>query len=789
MQGLQAEILRNDQAIAAGQLACEANQRLAKVVETEKQKTQLFEEQVVSLRHSEATLTSRVTLLEQERDELRNVVEARQAELRESEQKIAKLEAQLSTITENLRTSSAAAHGYKRQHLKEILNFCKYRADALGHLAILRKHTQKITDDSNSKAQECSGLRQDVAELQTQLDFEQTKTNQLKAEISQYDRDINIIKQEKNDAIEKEGRTRESLQAAGNSNQELLNENLQLSTEIEGARKDLLASKITEEQLTLECYKLQKQVNALHDAKSASDAQLHQVQHDIQFRLQQAETDYTASLDDLNTRLKLSEHAREELQAALRQMETRHKEQIENHEEKVNAQFDELVAQSQQEREKLKVEHMQELERCERDAEARVTGVRLGAQRLFNEALQSKAEKAAETEGRFKDVEMSTARILVPGIQQSEQNALPSSQKSQTGRTRKKVDRQTDLVTVIASSSHRRFGSAGSQSIIDENTFAGHHREDSENSRGYRGQENENRLESQVLLQIQEEQCSVLDPPAENIAETQDFQYGQGVAAQFDIIQSQIMASDNVEGDDLTDLSTIPSEDLSEMLMDIRPDSRQHPCNPKHAFSTSNELQTPVQLHHDSTPEAHSTSSRGRPKSRANTATRIVPLTHQDGPRQHTNADQGDDQMSHTRAEQSLSQRNSTSLDSMHSNTVVSDRTDHHRSGHKTESDQKRKAPGNDNDSGSSKRLCTSAQALAQHPSSISKSYAPYLPPSTHTAAQNTSNPTPASVTGRRSNYRQSSVAGSRSATPRLSSTRNTRSKGIWNVLWNCSRG
>lgn len=221
------------------------------------------------------------------------------------------------------------------------------------------------------------------------------------------------------------------------------------------------------------------------------------------------------------------------------------------------------------------------------------------------------------------------------------------------------------------------------------------------------------------------------------------------------------------------------SEDLSEMLMDIHPRSQQHRRTPKQVSSPEDELRTPRQSAQDKTPDAHLTNSRGRPKSRANTASRMIPLPQQDGQRQRMQADQGHGQVSHTRAERSFREDNNDSPDFMHPNNVVSKRTYGHRSGHDTDSGQKRKSPGSVDDSGSFKKLRTSAQAFAQRPSSISKNYAPYTPPPTNAPAQNSSNPSPASVTGRRSSYRQSSGAGSRGDVPRLSSTRNTRSKGV----------
>ncbi|KAJ4407979.1 hypothetical protein N0V91_003645 [Didymella pomorum] len=593
IQGLQAEILGNNQAIAEDNLAREVNQRLATDMDTEKQKNRQLEEQAASLQHSEATLKSRITSLEQEMGELRNSIEAQQAEPCESEKKIAELEVQLSTMTEDLRKSSAVVEGHERLYLEEELKFCKYRADALAHLANLKKYIWQITDDDKAKARECSALMQDVTKLRAQLDFEKTKTGQLTAEVSQYNGDMIIINQEKNDAIEEEGRTRETLQFAEDTNRELQLENEKLSTVIQEVRKDLVASKSAEQKLTSKCTGLRNQVNALQDAKVAGDRQLRQEQHDSQTQLQQAETNKIASLADLRSSLKLSEDARKELQAKLRQKEAAHKEQIEHHQQTTNTKFEDLAAQSHQKQEKLKAKLRQEMEKCEQDAEARVADTRRETKRLVNEAETRKAEMAAEAERRLKEAGISATRILVPNTQQSEQNGTPSSQQSHSERTRKKVDRQTNSVTVVASSSRRPLGSAQGHSFLNSAAISDRRQEGSENEMGYFEQEYESRFGSQVLSQHQETQPSILDSGVETVPETQHFEYDQGVAAQLKILESQVIASDNADQENLTDLSTIPSEDLSEMLMDIHPRSQQHRHTPKHASSSSREFGTP----------------------------------------------------------------------------------------------------------------------------------------------------------------------------------------------------
>jgi hypothetical protein len=776
IQGLQAEILQNDQAIADSQLDREANELLITEMETEKQNNQRLEEQATSLRHSEATLKSRITDLELGRDDPRTVVQEHQAQSRKHEQRIAELEAQLDKVNKDLYESHTVAKGHERQHLKEALNFCRYRTDALVHLANLSERVRQITGENATKNRECDALKQDAAKLRAQLESEQTKASQLTAKIAWNNSAMRIIEQEKNDAIKKEGSTRDSLRSAEDSKLELETENRNLSTEIKTARTELHASRDSEQRLISQCSELQKQIKALEDGKSASDEQLRQEQHDSATQLQQAKMDYTASIDDLRSDLTLSEDARKELQAKLRQMETGHKEQIEHHGQKFNAKFDSLVAQSQREQEELKTKHKQEMESCKQDAEARIAMAFLEAQRRVDEDDNRVDENKLETERRPRAAGLSTYNNLVPNTQQSEQNSVLSSQESVPGRTRKRVDRQTNSVTVVIASSNIQLNNTESESAVNGAAFYNRRREGSENQVGYFEQEYESGFGSRVPPQDRESQLSVLDPETEVVPETQSFEYGQGAAAQFQIIESQVGADDNTDHeDDLTDLSTMLSEDLSEMLMDTHPASRQHSHTPTRTSSPNGELRTPGQSVHDMASDTHSTDSLGRPKSRANTASRMMPLP-QDVQRQRARADESTRQLSHTRAERN---DNDDTPDSMHSNDAAAKRIKGRRSGHDAGSGHKRKAAGSRDDNGSFKRLRTSAQALAQRSSSISKSYAPYTPSPTIFPAQDNSNPSPASVISCRSSYRKSSAAGSQGGAPRLSSTRNTRSKSM----------
>ncbi|KAF2624602.1 hypothetical protein BU25DRAFT_461123 [Macroventuria anomochaeta] len=771
IQGLQTEILRHDQAIADGQLAYETNQWLRTELDTQKQDHQRLEEQASLLRQSEVALKTRVTQLENERDELQATVRGHETQPREAELKVMQLQDQLSRTENDLLLANDTAKQQERLRLEQEREFCNYRVDAVVHLTGRRKQIQEMTDQGQAKDRECNALQQDAANLKIKLESAQSHNDQLAIEVSQYKSTIETLRQETNKATEKEGAARALLQSAEEIKLQLEAENEQLSATIEQVRISLRESKSSETRLIAQRFDLRRQLGELQDAKSASDEQLQQAQHDMAARLQRAEIDHTTELENLQSRLNLSENARKESQAKLRQTEAAHKHQIECHEQKFNARFEDLASQSQQEQEKLKAQHSQEMQICAQEVNTMI------------------AEMELETEKRQKEAGTLTSKTLVPNTQQSIEHGGPStsSQQLRTGKIRK-ADGQINSVVEVVPSSNRRLNTDESESVTDRLSSTHNRREGPENQAGYFEEEYQNRFGPQAPLHDQRTQLSLVDPNAEVVPETQEFEYAQGVAAQFEMIESQVSVGDNLDQEEtLTDLSTMPSEDLSEMLLDIRPTPGRDRVTLRHSSSPKDTIQTPGRPVHESTSDTSSTHSQGRPKSRANTASRMMPLPAQDMQRQSIQAHGSSQHLVHAQADRSLRADND-SPDFMHANNAASKRTYAQRASVQDvtrTSDtppppppppQKRKSASGVED-GPFKKLRTPAQSFAQRPASISKSYAPYTPARTGAVTYADVNPSPSSATGRRSSNRQSSMAGSQTGTPRLSSTRNTRSK------------
>ncbi|KAF1359245.1 hypothetical protein EJ07DRAFT_178857 [Lizonia empirigonia] len=95
------------------------------------------------------------------------------------------------------------------------------------------------------------------------------------------------------------------------------------------------------------------------------------------------------------------------------------------------------------------------------------------------------------------------------------------------------------------------------------------HCEDSNQQSGYFEEEYRNRFGTQAPLQEHKTSHSLVDLAAEIVPETQEFENTKGSAMQFDMIESQVsLASDFNHQQTPSELSTISSEDLSEMLLD-----------------------------------------------------------------------------------------------------------------------------------------------------------------------------------------------------------------------------
>lgn len=165
----------------------------------------------------------------------------------------------------------------------------------------------------------------------------------------------------------------------------------------------------------------------------------------------------------------------------------------------------------------------------------------------------------------------------------------------------------------------------------------------------------------------------------------------------------------------------------------------------------------------------------------------MMPLPASDIQRQCIQAHDGNQHLMYARSDRSFKAEHNRSPEFMQEKDAAPKCTYAHRTSASGDAradgidpGRKRSAPSSLAEQGGPfKKLRTSAQSYTQRPTCIPKSHAPYTPASTAAMSRPDVDPSPSNATGRRSSNRQLSFAGSQAGTPRLSSTRNTRSKSM----------
>lgn len=705
-QSLRAELLRHKQVTVDDEQAQRNNQLLELDLNSQRRENRQKKEQINMLTAVEETLKVRVAEVEGEIAALRLSLCNHQKQSRESELKMIQLQEKLAHALNDLQASNETIERHECLSLEQKRDFSKYRTESISHLSRLNCHLNHSSIQSQAQEREYVASQQLASTLKTKLESAESKTEEMTLEITQYKSDVKMLRQEHQSMMENEGRARALLESAQEMNLRLEEEKRGLSAEIDGYRLSLLESKGIEEDFCAERIDLQRQLAELHDLARSKEKQLQQTELDMGDRLQQAQAEYTNKLDGLQSRLTLSENARKESQAKLRQADEAQKHQLKCHEQKCKEKLDSLVAEADRQRERLKAEHLLEMERCRQDASTTVT------------------EMIQKTQTRLVAAELAKPEVVVPNTQRSSQSD-DSSELSQRGKDPKKVGRQ---------SAHL-------------------YPDGNDKSTGYFEEEYENRYGSEVQNNAQETQHLVREPETEVVPETQELECARGGAANFGMTSPQLPAIDSHDHEEAaTELSNMPSEDLSEMLLDLQSGSERAEANSRKLPSSRAAVRTPVQSARDTASDGTSSNSLDRLKSRANTASRMVPLPHQDMQQQHV---QADGRVRHVRSGRNINADHIDTADSSHSS-------------------HKRKSVGSIHGYSSFKKPRTSIQSNLQRPLSTSKSYKSYTP---DVDAQTNAHVNPSCATSRRLSNRQASISGSQSGSPRLSSTRNTRSK------------
>lgn len=739
---------------------------------TQKQIHQKLENQVNELRQSEQSLTSNIAQVKKERDELQAAIHERDNQPCQSDLQVMRLQDTLNEVEQSLLLAIDRTEQIERLRLEQERNYCEYRSSAQAHLTSLQEQMSTMTDQLQAGVCERRALQEEVVDLKRSLESVQADYDRLVTEVSQRESTIDTLRQERDRLEEKYGVSKSSLHSAGEKMRALEDARIELTASFIEASTSLRDSQCAETAMAKKYAGLQEELAQLERADDTRTDQLQQLQLDAAIKLQQEKQKHSTEIEDLESRLRHSENARKESEVKVRQMEAAHGQQLECLERKTQARFNYLGHESQQERDKLNAKYLQELQQ-------------------FQERANGKVE---ELERRLGELRSSTSKTLVPNSPPGASQDLISiaSQPSQILRTRKKVDRQKNSVVAVAPSSSQR-GTDEHGTTVEGPDLARNHCEDWNQQSEYFEEEYRNSFGTQAPLQEHTTSHSLVDLAAGIVPETQEFEKTKGSAIRFDTIESQAsIASDFNHQQMPSELSTLSSEDLSEMLLDVEA-TRGGGRDSQHCPSPKNRMQMPGRLGDDPASDAPSSSSQGRPKSRANTASRMMPLPAHDFRQQSKQVHDGTQGSIDAHPNCTLRADKNTSPDALDPNKAASKPTCEQRASVRdgtltgdADSGQKRKAVCGPDQYGLSKKLRTPAQSSTQRPSSTLGNHAQCAPAPSVAISYPGINPSPSRATGRRSSNRLSSIAGSQGSTLWLSSTRNTRSKSMSTHVRSC---
>ncbi|KAF2995381.1 hypothetical protein E8E13_003993 [Curvularia kusanoi] len=759
IQGLQEEILQHLQVVTDDNKARETVRSLRLELDAQTVQNKQLEQQIDTSHRADTSSRSKITQLEKRNEELQALSQKQHDMRQQSELAVMQLQGQLSKRTEAISLADNSTKQQKRLLREQKLEFRKYRSAVLLKVDELTETLEQLTTSLQNKDRECANLLRNMTKLKSKLDSTEMKRNKASCDLSLYKMSNGMLRQKNKDMTEAAGRTQDLLGLADQSNKQLEMERDRLTAEAEKLRESLRNSQYVETQLNIKGQTLLEQIHELQTANAASNESFQEDRDNMDARLQQMNVTHSAEIEELQSKLNLSEKAQEELKKELQQAEATSKQRAEQILQKTKEKWDDLVKYSRQDAEsrveKLMQEHEKERERlideckedmqtCERDAESKMAACRQDADLRIENIRQ-------ETEKQLRAAEIPPSKTLDPDSQQSESaiEMFSASQDLRTAKTRKKVDRHSNSAMNIKHS-HRQVVSRDGGSIIG--TLDHHESGRDSTEDGFFEEEFESRFGTQASIQDQDAQSSLsgnenmLVPETQNfecaieriandVPDTQDF---EGTFGACEVVPE----TQNVEPqqDTGTELSSISSEELSDMGQSLQRMSNSKRTHSKKSVSSNYATRTPETAESSTDSDAQTTLSQSRPKSQANTASRIMrpPV-----PEVSRRRNQPDPEFQHLVSTHSrhVSNVGNASAGTASTRDVVQEQMDRHHDplhADKTASSQKRKSAVGAEESGSFKKFRNSAQPDGQRSSSASNSSASSVPSRTESTGRNT---------------------------------------------------
>jgi predicted nucleic acid-binding Zn-ribbon protein len=535
-----------------------------------KEKKATFDNDLHRLTRERDDKESQLQSTAQELDATRTALQRSQRQIRDLESNAKELRRQKGEVESQLRKAERAAEGH---------------ATASSELDSVKEQLRSKTDALQTVETELKTVRKDLAASQKKAAGLQESHDQMQFDVS-----------EKRSAVEQSNKDKVAVQNLQAQVRTLQQKNSDLQTNIDTLRsKDGSDLKDAQARFSVEKRRLEEQVKGLQSAKQSSEQELQRVQKEVADKSKETKTRYDADVASLKARLEQSSQAAKELEDKVKSVEERKERELEAHKKVSEKKIEEKFAAQAQAYQKKMEERL-------------------------SEELQRQAEEAAKVH-------------TYPNSQPDSSRTSPQAQSSQGPSTslgtlstmnihakpKKKVDRQNHSVfSVHSSASNVLAGSTPFPTAISaETAYVLHHHEDPEDHEETHPDE----LGAQEYLD--EIVVSLREPPPGTVPDTQEVQLS---FEQLNQLLMQRAADDQSSSSQLSEVN-------EELLDSLKPYDMAIPKGHARIAGRSplKEMAGDQIVHSRHVLESPSreTDPHERPKSRANTASRMVPPGYQ----------------------------------------------------------------------------------------------------------------------------------------------------------------
>ncbi|KAJ4378000.1 hypothetical protein N0V83_000830 [Neocucurbitaria cava] len=524
-----------------------------------------------SMRELESNRKNEIHHLTIERDEKEN-------ELKEQHKELSTAKEQLQTLRKTIKNHESELDKTRKEkteiqaELENAQRKAEISSSKLTEAADLKEQVRQKTEQLESRTHDLAGLRRAYADLNSSVTDLQNSDVTLRSQLSQYVSTIDALRRENDRISEAQQNAQTTVRSAQNEKSALKKDNKDLSSLLEQARSDGTKMKSTQETFLVERDSLQQQLAEYRVAKDLNEAETRRIQAEAADEKRMCDAQ-CADLENLSLRLKESDTMLKEAEARLRLLDAEYHSKIES------------------------------------DGKAMENKIQL---------LHEEYDK------KLRDVQTQTASIRQQQMTRSlalDEPSTRSSQSIHTGSNRRRVTRQNhSVLNVHGSSNTPHYHLMGTTNTIEREVPA---IQGGESEFSFSLFEEESQRNRALDDFIDDHDLSIVDPAAEAIDETQEM----GVLSIEDLAKQTRQTPQhetNSQNSSLTDLSTISSEEMSQMQMDVQHLSPSLLRGRDHGSSTyeiSQESGGDAWQHAGSS----SSQSHNRPKSKANTASRIMP--------------------------------------------------------------------------------------------------------------------------------------------------------------------